>query len=123
MQVIASSYVSAMRHPDPSIASLPNEDARCPGATSHYGLLWWTNGDGSLAGVPTDAYFSWGLLDSVILVIPSLDLVAVRAGDGWRPDWNADYGVMAPFAGPLARSVLVSAVDRPSWGRLHAAFR
>ena len=51
------------------------------GASSHYGLLWWNNNDGKIDGVPRDAFWSWGLKESFIIVIPSLDLVAVRAGD------------------------------------------
>jgi hypothetical protein len=27
-------------------------------ASNHYGLLWWNNADGALAGVPRDAYWS-----------------------------------------------------------------
>jgi hypothetical protein len=61
-----------------------------------------------------------------MLVIPSLDVVAVRLGEGWRAGWDANYAVMEPFAGPIAQSVMVP-VDAPeesvSWGKLHAAFR
>ena len=53
-------------------------------ASDHYGLLWWNNADGTIAGVPRDAYWSWGLYDSLIVVIPSLDVVAARAGKSWK---------------------------------------
>jgi CubicO group peptidase (beta-lactamase class C family) len=80
-QLIPSSFVSDVRLPHPAFTSVPAlnrpED---PNASRHYGLLWWTNADGTLLGVPADAYWSWGLWDSLIVVIPSLDLIAVRAG-------------------------------------------
>ncbi len=46
-----------------------------PGASRHYGLLWRNNNDGSMKGVPADAFWSWGPYDSLIVVIPSLDMV------------------------------------------------
>ena len=51
------------------------------GASRHYGLLWWNNGDGAIENVPTDAFWAWGLYDSLIVVIPSLDIVVARAGE------------------------------------------
>jgi hypothetical protein len=40
------------------------------------------------------------------VVIPSLDIVATRAGDtGWRSKWNGDYTVLVPFIEPVVRSV------------------
>ena len=49
-----------------------------------YGLLWYDNGSGYLSGVPRDAYWSTGKNNNHTLVVPSLDLVAVRVGtDGW----------------------------------------
>jgi len=107
-QLIPSSFVSDVRRPHPAFTSLrvldrPND----PNASQHYGLLWWTNADGSLQGVPADAYWSWGLFDSLIVVIPSLDLVAVRAGpkgfDGRTSD--GDYARLRSFIAPIAQSV------------------
>jgi hypothetical protein len=92
--------------PDPGLRGLEIRDASDhPAASGHYGLLWWNNGDGTLGDVPRDAYWAWGLRDSLIVVIPSLDLVAARAGGGWRNGWNSDYAVVAPFLEPIARSV------------------
>ena len=34
--------------------------------------------------VPDDAYWSWGLYDSLIVVIPSLDIVVARARESWK---------------------------------------
>jgi hypothetical protein len=75
-------------------------------ASSHYGLLWWNNADGTLSNVPRDAYWSWGLYDSLIVVIPSLDLVVARAGKSWKRNEGADhYDVLEPFLGPLCEAV------------------
>ena len=54
-----------------------------------YGFLWWLNEDGSWSGLPDDAFAALGLGDQVTLVMPSLDLVAVRVGDRRG---TADYG-------------------------------
>jgi CubicO group peptidase (beta-lactamase class C family) len=89
-----------------TIADPPN----FPGATTNYGILWWTNATGQMAGVPKDAYWAWGLHETFIIVIPSLDLVVARAGTtGWQADhvngWNAQYTVLEPFLTPIAQSV------------------
>lgn len=78
---------------------------RYPNASSHYGLLWWNNADGTLAGVPRDAFWSWGLYDSLIVVIPSLDIVVSRAGGSWTDQRGSAYGKLEPFLGPIAASV------------------
>ncbi len=75
-------------------------------AAPHYGLLWWNNADRTLRDVPADAYWSWGLYDSLIVVIPSLDVVVARAGKSWKRDQGADhYAVLKPFLTPLVQSV------------------
>lgn len=86
---------------------LPVEDAERFGkASHHYGLLWWNNSDGTLEKVPRDAYWSWGLYDSLIVVVPSLDLVVTRAGSSWkRKEGARHYDVLAPFLGPIVLAV------------------
>jgi CubicO group peptidase (beta-lactamase class C family) len=80
-----------------------------PQATANYGVLWWTNANHQMPDVPTDAYWAWGLHDTLIIVVPSLDLVVARAGDrGWRTQeefWNADYAALAPFLTPIVQSI------------------
>ena len=84
--------------PSPGLAGLSVKTPFTPGASGHYGLLWWDNGDGAMSGVPTDAFWSWGPGDSFILVVPSEGLVVARAGKAWqRGGWTADYRVLAPF--------------------------
>jgi len=74
-------------------------------ASDHYGLLWWNNADGTMAKVSRDAYWSWGLYDSLIVVIPSLDIVASRAGKSLNKAGNADYKSIEPFIEPISLSV------------------
>jgi hypothetical protein len=81
------------------------DPANFPQASSHYGLLWWTNADGTLPNVPRDAFWAWGLGDSLIVVIPSIDIVAVRAGNGWRTGWNANYSYLDGFLTPISLAV------------------
>ena len=90
-------FVDAARTTVPGVVGLPvHDDAEDYGnASDHYGLLWWNNADGTIASVPRDAYWSWGLYDSLIVVIPSLDLVVARAG----PVLEAERG-----RGPLRRA-------------------
>lgn len=106
-RLLPTSFIDVVRRPSLLVSSLPVADpVSYPSASRHYGVLWFTNADGTLPGVPTDAYWSWGLLDSLIVVIPSLDIVAVRAGSGLgRTSWNADYSWIAPFITPIAQSV------------------
>jgi len=76
-------------------------------ASDHYGLLWWNNADGTMAKVPRDAYWSWGLYDSLIVVIPSLDIVAARAGKSLNKARNSDYKSIEPFIEPIVLSVRI----------------
>ncbi len=106
-QTLSRDFIDAARTPVEDVVGLPEYGSEHHGnASDHYGLLWWINADGTLPGVPRDAYWSWGLYDSLIVVIPSLDLVACRAGKSWdREDvWGHDK-VLAPFLGPLVASV------------------
>ncbi|MBU1190487.1 MAG: serine hydrolase [Gammaproteobacteria bacterium] len=106
-RILPESFIDQVRQPVASTIGLPASDpVKFPHASEHYGLLWWNNADGALANVPRDAYWSWGLKDSLIVVIPSLDVVITRAGDsGWRSGWSSDYTVLAPFIEPIVRSV------------------
>jgi hypothetical protein len=82
--------------------SLPKDYGK---ASNHYGLLWWNNADGTLDEVPKDAFWSWGLYDSLIVVIPSLDLVVARTGKSWKRTEGADhYDVLRPFLTPICNA-------------------
>jgi CubicO group peptidase (beta-lactamase class C family) len=108
--LLSNAVVDKVHQPPAEIASAVNIDpAGFPGATTNYGILWWTNATGQMAGVPKDAYWAWGLHETFIIVVPSLDLVIARAGDhAWHPtseEWDADYAVLEPFLTPIVQAV------------------
>jgi CubicO group peptidase (beta-lactamase class C family) len=71
-------------------------------ASNHYGLLWWNNADETIEGLPLDTYWTWGLGDALIVVMPTLDLVVARAGQAWPRKPGADhYDVLKPFLLPI----------------------
>jgi CubicO group peptidase (beta-lactamase class C family) len=53
-------------------------DAGTPG---HGGMGWWSNNSGKFARLPKDAYWGSGAGHQVVLVVPSLNLIAVRNGE------------------------------------------
>jgi len=89
-QLLPKDFVDAVRRTPPAVKGLPVAGGigDRPKASNHYGLLWWNNADGAIPGLPRDAFWSWGLHDSHIIVIPSLDVVAARAGDSWKRPEN-----------------------------------
>jgi CubicO group peptidase (beta-lactamase class C family) len=113
-QIFPPSFVDLVSTPTPAHANFTSADpVAFPDAPKRYGVLWWTNRTGALPNVPTDAFWAWGLGDSVIVVIPSLDLVIARTGNNpdnnalpnWRDDWNGQYDVLAPFLDPIVQGV------------------
>ena len=103
--VIPKDFVEMASRPVASVVGLEVLDPEKYGkASDHYGLLWWNNADGTLAKVPRDAYWSWGLYDSLIVVIPSLDLVVTRAGKSWERQSSGHYEVLKPFLEPIVAS-------------------
>lgn len=103
-RLLPAEFVEQAGRPQKELAGLEELDERIHGnASEHYGLLWWNNGDGTLKNVPRDAFWTWGLYDSLILVVPSLDIVAARAGKSWkRSEGAGHYDVLAPFVGAIA---------------------
>jgi CubicO group peptidase (beta-lactamase class C family) len=53
-----------------------------PAPYPYYGFSWGSNARGTLAEVPRDIFWALGLGDSILVVCPSLDIVAVRLGTG-----------------------------------------
>ncbi len=105
-RILDESFVDFVRRPVPSVRGLPVVDTtNYPNASNRYGVLWWSNADGQLTDVPRDAYWAWGLGEELIIVIPSLDLVVARLGGQWSPNSGAKPSVLAPFLGPISRSV------------------
>lgn len=114
-ELLPREFVRMLNKPRPGMIGLPERDKATHGnASEHYSLLWWNNADGTLQNVPRDAYWSWGLYDSMIVVIPSLDLVVARAGKSWsRKGWNSHYDVLQPFFDPIVASAAKAPKDGP----------
>jgi hypothetical protein len=112
-QIISESFVNMVRTTVPNVARLPvvnDTKSRFEGAARHYGILWWNNADGSIPNVPRDTYWSWGLNESLIIVVPSLDIVISRAGSSWTGHRNPSfYKVLEPFLKPIVASVNLGA--------------
>ncbi|HEU4333781.1 MAG TPA: LamG-like jellyroll fold domain-containing protein, partial [Candidatus Eisenbacteria bacterium] len=114
LQIVPASFVDAARVPSPAAFGRPVADSSLyPGASQHHGLLWWNNADAAMPGVPTDAYWSWGLDESFIIVIPSLDLVVARAGGAWQTGFSTDYAILEPFLAPIVGAVMDSSTNQP----------
>ncbi len=111
-QILPSWFVDAARTVPYGARGLPVAKPEDYGnASDHYGLLWWNNADGMMKNVPRDAFWSWGLYDSLIVVIPSLDIVVSRAGKSFPGARSPHYTPIESFIGPIAMSVK----DRGRW--------
>jgi CubicO group peptidase (beta-lactamase class C family) len=110
-QILPRDFVDIASRPINEVVGLPEWSDTHGNASDHYSLLWWNNADGTLENVPRDAYWAWGLYDSLIVVIPSLDLVVVRGGERGkklpREDGANHYDVLKPLLEPIAAAVLV----------------
>ena len=51
------------------------------GTPGNCGIGWWSNNDGSYPELPRDAYCGTGAGHQIVLVVPSLNLIAVRNGE------------------------------------------
>ncbi len=105
-QILEKEFVRTASRPVVPVVGLAEWASDTHGnASDHYSFLWWNNADGALEGVPRDAYWAWGLYDSLIVVIPSLDLVVVRGGQSGkslpRGDAAGHYDVLRPLLGPI----------------------
>jgi CubicO group peptidase (beta-lactamase class C family) len=66
-EILTREYAKLAPRTPPGHAQLPVRLPETYGnAAPHYGLLWWNNADQTLRDVPADAYWSWGLYDSLI---------------------------------------------------------
>ncbi|HEY2573187.1 MAG TPA: serine hydrolase, partial [Verrucomicrobiaceae bacterium] len=102
-QILPRDYIDKVRSTVPGVPGLRVRVPEHYGhASNHYGLLWWNNADENLDGLPIDTYWTWGLYDSLIVVMPTLDIVVARAGESWKRKEGADhYEVLKPFLLPI----------------------
>lgn len=88
-QLVPASWVAETRSPTNEVfCNCWNETGRSTaGVTLQYHYGWWSvNPDlAGWAGVPADAYYAFGGGGQFVIVIPSLDLVVVRMGNGPNP--------------------------------------
>jgi CubicO group peptidase (beta-lactamase class C family) len=86
-QVISASRVGMLTTPAPVLAGVtfrasPGSPFPLPSdAPNHFGHLFWTNATQVALGssVPTDAYYMHGCRDNLVVVVPSKNLIVVRA--------------------------------------------
>lgn len=89
----------------PDAVRLVTTDAGTPG---HGGIGWWSNSEGKYADLPKDAFWGSGAGHQVLLVIPSLNLVAVRnggsLGDGMEHHDMLNTALFAPLVAAVTTS-------------------
>jgi CubicO group peptidase (beta-lactamase class C family) len=94
-----------------------------PAPYPYYGVYWGSNAKGTLPDVPRDIYWALGLGDSILVVCPSLDLVAVRLGTGnsqsqlppYTDEWEKKVGgffalVARAVVDPYPRSAVIRGI-------------
>jgi CubicO group peptidase (beta-lactamase class C family) len=114
-RILPADFVKQVATVSPAVAKLPVRDTEHFGkASDHYGLLWWNNADGTLKNVPRDAFWAWGLYDSLIVVIPSLDLVVARAGQSMKCETTGHYDVLQGFLEPIALAAKKEPLELPA---------
>jgi CubicO group peptidase (beta-lactamase class C family) len=83
------------------------------GTPAHGGMGWWSNNDGVDPGVPRDAFWGSGAGHQIVLVIPSLNLVAVRNGAVLDKTASDPLAFHQPVRRYLIDPLLDALVDRP----------
>ncbi len=90
-ELLKASAVDAVTH-----------DAGTPG---NCGIGWWSNHDGSADPLPRDSFWGSGAGHQVVLVIPSLNVIAVRFGDALESGVDYDEALLKHFFEPLMAAV------------------
>ena len=95
------------------------------GTPGNCGIGWWSNNDGSYPELPRDAYWGSGAGHQIILVVPSLNLIAVRNGETMETvsgDPNAYHAPLRRYLfKPLVDAVIAAPVQKIEPASAHAA--
>src|SRR5262249_52271882 len=67
----------------PEAVRAVTRDAGTPGPC---GIGWWSNNEGVHLSLPRDAFYGSGAGHQITLVVPSLNLIAVRNGEAFTSD-------------------------------------
>jgi CubicO group peptidase (beta-lactamase class C family) len=86
-------------------------DAGTPG---NGGMGWWSNNEGVYEKVPRDAFWGSGAGHQVLLVIPSLNLVAVRNGDALASTESEPMKYHEPLRRLLFEPLVEAVTDGPA---------
>jgi CubicO group peptidase (beta-lactamase class C family) len=78
-------------------------DAGTPG---NCGIGWWNNNAGGFSELPKDAFWGEGAGHQVVLVIPSLNLIAVRNGSTLDTTIDHDEAPRVHLFRPLVEAVM-----------------
>src|SRR5437762_7001482 len=77
-------------------------DAGTPGPC---GIGWWSNNEGVHPSLPRDAFYGSGAGHQVTLLIPSLNLIAVRNGEAFPSDPDHRKALDRSLFGPLMQTL------------------
>src|SRR5262245_9143049 len=77
-------------------------DAGTPGNGA---MGWWSNKEAAVGKLPKDAFWGSGAGHQVLLVVPSLRLIAVRNGESLSSTTNYDAGLREYFFDPLLTAI------------------
>lgn len=89
---------------------LVTSDAGTPG---NGGMGWWSNNDGVNPRLPRDAFWGSGAGHQIVLVVPSLNLIAVRNGAVLEKTASEPLAFHEPVRRYLIEPLLDALVDRP----------
>jgi hypothetical protein len=88
-------------------------DAGLPG---HGAIGWWSNAEGKYPKLPRDAFWGSGAEHQVVLVVPSLKLVAVRNGGSLGESMEHHDMLNASLFTPLVEAIASGASAKPASG-------
>jgi hypothetical protein len=92
------------------IASSAVEQVTTDAGTPGNGAIgWWSNHEGTNARLPQDAFWGAGAGHQVLVVVPSLRLIAVRNGEALSTATNFAAALQEYFFHPLMNAVAPSA--------------